>query len=53
MLIEESILGWKEIELELIRDSADNCIAVATIENVDAMGVHTGCLLYTSPSPRD
>ena len=49
VLIEESILGWKEIELELIRDSADNCIAIATIENVDAMGVHTGDSVTVAP----
>ena len=49
VLIEESILGWKEIELELIRDSDDNCITVATIENVDAMGVHTGDSVTVAP----
>ncbi|WP_175934909.1 carbamoyl-phosphate synthase large subunit [Corynebacterium sp. Marseille-P4321] len=49
VLIEESILGWKEIELELIRDSADNCITIATIENVDAMGVHTGDSVTVAP----
>ena len=49
VLIEESILGWKEIELELIRDSDDNCITIATIENVDAMGVHTGDSVTVAP----
>ena len=49
VLIEESILGWKEIELELIRDKADNCITIATIENVDAMGVHTGDSVTVAP----
>ena len=49
VLIEESILGWKEIELELVRDSADNCITIATIENVDAMGVHTGDSVTVAP----
>lgn len=42
VLIEESILGWKEFELELMRDSADNAVVVCSIENVDALGVHTG-----------
>lgn len=50
VLIEESILGWKEIELELIRDKADNCITIATIENVDAMGVHTGDSVTVAPA---
>ena len=49
VLIEESILGWKEIELELIRDKDDNCITIATIENVDAMGVHTGDSVTVAP----
>ena len=49
VLIEESILGWKEIELELIRDKDDNCITIATIENVDAMGVHTGDSITVAP----
>ena len=57
ILLEESVLGWKEYEMEVVRDSADNCIIVCSIENLDPMGVHTGdsitCLLYTSPSPRD
>src|SRR5699024_98847 len=42
VLLEESILGWKEFELELMRDSADNCVVVCSIENVDPVGVHTG-----------
>ena len=49
VLIEESILGWKEIELELIRDADDNCITIATIENIDAMGVHTGDSVTVAP----
>ena len=49
VLIEESILGWKEIELELIRDADDNCITIATIENIDAMGVHTGDSITVAP----
>ena len=52
ILIERSLLGWKEYELEVMRDRADNFVVVCSIENVDPMGVHT-CLLYTSPSPRD
>ena len=42
VLIEESVLGWKEFEMEVVRDRADNCIIVCSIENVDPMGVHTG-----------
>ncbi|MBS0660818.1 MAG: carbamoyl phosphate synthase large subunit, partial [Verrucomicrobia bacterium] len=42
VLIEESLLGWKEFEMEVIRDRADNCILVCSIENLDPMGVHTG-----------
>ncbi|MEL0150696.1 MAG: carbamoyl phosphate synthase large subunit, partial [Rhodobiaceae bacterium] len=42
VLVEESVLGWKEYEMEVVRDRADNCIIVCSIENVDPMGVHTG-----------
>src|SRR5690554_676698 len=42
VLVEESVLGWKEFEMEVVRDSADNCIIVCSIENLDPMGVHTG-----------
>ena len=42
LLIEESLLGWKEFEMEVIRDKADNCIIVCSIENLDPMGIHTG-----------
>ena len=42
VLIEESVLGWKEFEMEVVRDRADNCIIVCSIENVDPMGIHTG-----------
>lgn len=42
LLIEESLLGWKEYEMEVVRDKADNCIIVCSIENLDPMGVHTG-----------
>ncbi|MDR0518280.1 MAG: carbamoyl-phosphate synthase large subunit [Fibromonadaceae bacterium] len=50
LLIEESIEGWKEIELELIRDSKDNCIIVCSIENLDPMGVHTGDSITIAPA---
>ena len=50
VLIEESILGWKEYELELMRDSDDNVIVIASIENVDAMGVHTGDSVTVAPA---
>src|SRR5450756_1081263 len=53
VLVERSVIGWKEFELEVMRDGADNVVIVCSIENIDPMGVHTGCLLYTSPSPRD
>ena len=48
VLMEQSVAGWKEIEYEVIRDNADNCIIVCNMENIDPVGVHTGCLLYTS-----
>lgn len=50
VLIEESILGWKEFELELMRDSADNVVVVCSIENIDALGVHTGDSMTVAPS---
>ncbi len=50
VLIEECLVGWKEFELELLRDSADNVIIICTIENVDPMGVHTGDSLTVAPS---
>lgn len=50
VLIEESILGWKEYELELVRDHADNVVAIASIENVDAVGVHTGDAVTVAPA---
>ncbi|WP_322409097.1 carbamoyl-phosphate synthase large subunit [Microbacterium invictum] len=50
VLLEESILGWKEYELELMRDTADNTVVVCTIENVDAVGVHTGDSITVAPS---
>ncbi|AKK06029.1 carbamoyl-phosphate synthase, large subunit [Corynebacterium mustelae] len=50
VLIEESILGWKEYELELMRDSADNVVVICSIENVDALGVHTGDSVTVAPA---
>ena len=50
VLIEESVLGWKEFEMEVVRDKADNCIIVCSIENVDAMGVHTGDSITVAPA---
>jgi len=49
-LIEESVLGWKEFEMEVVRDKADNCIIVCSIENVDPMGVHTGDSITIAPA---
>ncbi|NTZ41866.1 carbamoyl-phosphate synthase large subunit [Altererythrobacter sp. SALINAS58] len=50
VLIEESLLGWKEFEMEVVRDRADNCIIVCAIENVDPMGVHTGDSITVAPA---
>jgi len=50
ILIEESIEGWKEFELEVMRDCADNCVIICSIENVDAMGVHTGDSITVAPA---
>ena len=50
VLLEESILGWKEFELELMRDRADNVVVVCSIENVDPMGVHTGDSVTVAPA---
>ncbi|MCS5604563.1 MAG: carbamoyl-phosphate synthase large subunit, partial [Alphaproteobacteria bacterium] len=50
VLIEESVLGWKEYEMEVVRDNADNCIIVCSIENVDPMGVHTGDSVTVAPA---
>ena len=50
VLIEESVLGWKEFELEVVRDKADNAIVICSIENVDAMGVHTGDSITVAPA---
>jgi carbamoyl-phosphate synthase large subunit len=50
ILIDESILGWKEYELEVVRDAKDNCIIVCSIENIDPMGVHTGDSITVAPA---
>ena len=50
VLVEESVLGWKEFEMEVVRDTADNCIIVCSIENFDAMGVHTGDSITVAPA---
>src|SRR6056300_1441325 len=50
LLIEESLLGWKEHEMEVVRDSNDNCIIICSIENLDPMGVHTGDSITVAPS---
>ena len=50
VLIEESVLGWKEFEMEVVRDKADNCIIICSIENIDPMGVHTGDSITIAPA---
>ncbi|MCG0994161.1 carbamoyl-phosphate synthase large subunit [Acetobacter indonesiensis] len=50
VLIEESLLGWKEYEMEVVRDKADNCIIVCSIENIDPMGIHTGDSITVAPA---
>jgi carbamoyl-phosphate synthase large subunit len=50
LLIEESVIGWKEFEMEVVRDRKDNCIIVCSIENLDAMGVHTGDSITVAPA---
>ncbi len=50
VLIEESLLGWKEYEMEVMRDRADNCVVICSIENFDAMGVHTGDSITVAPA---
>ena len=49
-MIEQSVIGWKEFEMEVMRDTADNCVIVCSIENVDAMGVHTGDSITVAPA---
>ena len=50
VLLEESVLGWKEFEMEVVRDHADNCIIICSIENFDAMGIHTGDSITVAPA---
>ena len=50
VLVEESVLGWKEYEMEVVRDQADNCIIICAIENVDPMGIHTGDSITVAPA---
>ena len=50
LLIEESVLGWKEYEMEVVRDRNDNCIIVCSIENLDPMGIHTGDSITVAPA---
>jgi carbamoyl-phosphate synthase large subunit len=50
LLIEESLLGWKEYEMEVVRDRADNCIIICSIENLDPMGIHTGDSITVAPA---
>src|SRR3989440_12218345 len=50
LLIEESVIGWKEVEMEVVRDRNDNCIIICSIENVDPMGVHTGDSITVAPA---
>ena len=51
VLIEESLIGWKEFEMEVMRDKADNCVIICSIENFDPMGVHTGDSHHRGPGP--
>ena len=50
VLIEESVIGWKEYEMEVVRDKNDNCIIICSIENIDPMGVHTGDSITVAPA---
>ena len=50
LLIDESVIGWKEYEMEVVRDKKDNCIIVCSIENIDPMGVHTGDSITVAPA---
>src|SRR5690606_17580693 len=50
LLIDESLIGWKEYEMEVVRDKNDNCIIICSIENFDAMGVHTGDSITVAPA---
>src|SRR2546422_22486 len=50
VLVEESVLGWKEFEYEVMRDAADNCITICSMENLDPMGIHTGESIVVAPA---
>src|SRR4029079_4358760 len=50
LLVEESVIGWKEFEMEVVRDKKDNCIIICSIENLDPMGVHTGDSITVAPA---
>jgi carbamoyl-phosphate synthase (ammonia) len=50
ILVEKSMLGWKEVEYEVVRDTQDNCITVCNMENFDALGIHTGDSMVMAPS---
>ena len=50
VLVEESLLGWKEFELEVVRDKAENAIIICSIENIDPMGLHTGDSVTVAPA---
>ena len=50
VLIEKSLLGWKEVEYEVVRDSSDNCVTVCNMENFDPLGIHTGDSIVVAPS---
>jgi len=50
ILVEESVIGWKEFELEVMRDAADNFVVICSIENIDPMGVHTGDSITVAPA---
>ena len=50
LLIDESLVGWKEFEMEVVRDKKDNCIIICSIENVDPMGIHTGDSVTVAPA---
>jgi carbamoyl-phosphate synthase large subunit len=52
VLLEESVIGWKEFEMEVVRDRNDNCIIICSIENIDPMGVHTGDSITVAPRRR-
>ena len=50
VLVEKAVLGWKEFELELLRDAADNVVIICTVENLDPMGIHTGDSITVAPA---